>query len=43
MAEQARKEGVAGVGKDVDLKARIAALQWEPKYYPYQRRATKTS
>lgn len=37
VAEQARAEGLAQIGKDVDLKEHIKKLMWEPKYYPYRK------
>lgn len=37
VGEQARKEGVAGIGDDVDLKARIEAIFWQPEYLPYKK------
>ncbi len=36
VAEQARKEKVASVADDVDLKRRINELRWEPRYFPYR-------
>jgi malate dehydrogenase (oxaloacetate-decarboxylating) len=35
VAEQARKEGVASVDNDLDLKEKIDAIFWEPEYLPY--------
>lgn len=38
VAEQARKEGVAGIKDNADLKNIIRHLIWEPCYYPYKKR-----
>ncbi len=35
VAKQARQEGVAGIPDDTDLKTKIDAIFWEPKYVPY--------
>lgn len=37
VAEQARKEGLAQIGDNVDLKDLIKKVIWEPKYYPYRK------
>ena len=36
VAEQAIAEGLAGIDKDADLDALIAAYVWEPVYLPYE-------
>ena len=36
VAEQARKEGVAGVSEQLDLKRKIDAIFWHPEYLPYE-------
>jgi malate dehydrogenase (oxaloacetate-decarboxylating) len=38
VAEQARKEGLAQVPDEVDLKDLIRQTSWEPQYYPYKKR-----
>lgn len=35
VAEQARKEGSAQIGADVDLREAIKTAMWVPQYYPY--------
>ncbi len=37
VAEQARKEGLAQIPDDVNLKELIKKSMWEPKYYPYRK------
>jgi malate dehydrogenase (oxaloacetate-decarboxylating) len=37
VAEQARKEGLAQISDDVDLKALIKRIMWTPRYYPYRK------
>lgn len=36
VAEQARQQGLAGIGKTVDLKEAVKKTIWEPRYYPYR-------
>lgn len=43
VAQQARKEGVAQIAANADLEIAINNLQWEPKYYPYQKVAAQKS
>jgi len=38
VANQARKEGLAQIAADVDLKKLIQQSVWEPQYYPYRKR-----
>ncbi len=38
VAEAARKEGVAQVSAQADLKKLIEQTMWEPRYYPYQKK-----
>jgi malate dehydrogenase (oxaloacetate-decarboxylating) len=35
VAEQARREGLARIPDNVDLKTAINQILWEPKYYPF--------
>ena len=37
VAEQARKEGVAGLDDKLDLKKKIDAIFWIPEYLPYEK------
>lgn len=37
VAEQARKEGLAQISDDVDLKDIIKKSMWAPRYYPYKK------
>jgi len=37
VAEEARREGLAQVPPDADLKELIKAAMWEPQYYPYHK------
>ncbi|HEU5281502.1 MAG TPA: NAD-dependent malic enzyme [Gammaproteobacteria bacterium] len=37
VAEQARKEGLSGLAKDIDLKQVIKKMMWEPRYLPYRK------
>jgi malate dehydrogenase (oxaloacetate-decarboxylating) len=37
VAEEARKEGIAGISKDANLKELIKNTMWEPRYYPYKK------
>lgn len=37
VAEQARKEGLARAGSDLDFKEAIRHSMWEPQYYPYKK------
>jgi malate dehydrogenase (oxaloacetate-decarboxylating) len=37
VAEQARKEGLAQITADKDLRKFILQTMWEPKYYPYRK------
>ncbi len=37
VAEQARKEGLAQIADDIDLKSHIKQLIWSPMYYPYKK------
>jgi malate dehydrogenase (oxaloacetate-decarboxylating) len=38
VAEQARKEGLAQIPDQTDLKNSLKKIMWEPCYYPYRRR-----
>lgn len=38
VAEQARKEGLARLSKNADIRQSIKCAMWEPKYYPYKRK-----
>lgn len=37
VAEQARKEGLAQISNDTNLKELIKHTMWEPQYYPYRK------
>lgn len=37
VAEQARKEGLAGIADEIDLKKAIQQKMWEPHYYTYKK------
>lgn len=37
VATQARKEGLAQIPDDMDLKKAIKLVTWEPRYYPYRK------
>ena len=37
VAEQARKQGLAQIPADQDLKATLKKIMWEPQYYPYRK------
>jgi malate dehydrogenase (oxaloacetate-decarboxylating) len=37
VATQARKEGLAQIADDIDLKQAIKMALWEPRYYPYKK------
>lgn len=37
VAEQARKEGLARISDDVDLRTLIKQSMWQPMYYPYKK------
>lgn len=37
VAEQAQREGLAQIDKNIDLDKAIRQVTWQPKYYPYKK------
>lgn len=41
VAAEARREGIASIGDELDIDHAIKLVSWDPKYYPYQKAKKK--